>query len=196
MYKHIHFEIEGLPPGTMQHNGRLANPRDSITREMAKITSKQAKQRTDDDLLELIRLEWYGSLYLNSENRIIWPGDNIEGMFCNAAKKKRRKPDFRAGFICPEDPLLLYDGPDDIDKLWEAGTFVDVRGARPAGRGTVQRARPIFYPWALKFTVGYLPDTLNAETVIEVLEIASVKEGLSDFRPKFGRFVIKAIHKE
>lgn len=195
MYQHIDFEIEGLPPGCMMHNGRLANPLDPISKEISKINRKPAKQKTDADLQELIRLEWYGSLYTNSDGRIVWPGQNIEGMFFDAGKKKRMGKAFQGGLICPVDPLLIYDGPTDIDKLWVESKNLDVRGAKPQ-RGTVQRARPWFPKWALKFRVGYLPSLLNADDITDALEIASIYVGLSDYRPKFGRFEVKSIHKE
>lgn len=194
-YEHIEFEIEGVPPGSMMHNGRLANPLDKITQEI-KFINKKGVKKTDADHLEVIRLEWYGGLYTNEDGRIIWPGQNIEGMFLKAGKKRRQGDAFKGGLICPEDPLLLYDGPTDVDKLWQAGKNLDVRNIRLKRGPTVLRARPYFPKWGLVFTVGYLPDLLNERDVIEALETASVYVGLSDYAPKFGRFTIKRITKK
>lgn len=194
MFKHIEFEIEGVPPGCMMHNGRLANPLDPIAKEMKKIHSISAKKKTDKNLEDLLRLEWYGSIYTNTDGRVIWPGQNIEAMFREAGKQRKLGKAFQGGFFCPEDPLLIYDGPKNIDELWERGKNLDVRGAKPT-RGTVQRARVIFDKWGLVFKIAYNPEILNESAVLEAIDYASTMIGLSDYRPKFGRFTVLSFKK-
>jgi len=185
MYQHLKFDIEGVTPGMLQHNVRLANPRDEFTKQIKLITSKRTK--TEQDLDELVRLEWYGSLYINSGGRIIVPSLWIERCFVSAARKIKKGRDYEAALMCTEDPLLQYDGPEDIDALWESGKFIDVRTV-VVSRSRVMRARVHFPDWRLTFTIGFLGDVLNRQNIIETLELAGSMIGLSTYRPRFGRF--------
>jgi hypothetical protein len=47
------------------HNDQLANPLGSYTKAIKAISSKRAK--TEDDHLEMSRIEWEGGLYIDPE---------------------------------------------------------------------------------------------------------------------------------
>ena len=49
----------------MMHNARLANPLDPLVQEIKKLTGKRKK--TEDDLLQIARLEWEGGFYFNGQ---------------------------------------------------------------------------------------------------------------------------------
>ena len=58
--KHFSITIDGTAPFIM-HNSRLADKLDPITRQKAVVAAKRKK--TDEDDLEISRLEWLGGLY-------------------------------------------------------------------------------------------------------------------------------------
>ena len=51
--------------------------------------------------------------------------------------------------------------------------------------------RPRFNNWHVVIDVEFLPSLLGTRTqVIEIFEIAGLREGLGDWRPKFGKFSV------
>ena len=58
-------------------------------------------------------------------------------------------------------------------------------------RSTVMRTRPIFREWELEFTVHFMPDIVDEHSLDEAVEIAGKLIGLSDYRPKYGRFEVQ-----
>ena len=55
------------------------------------------------------------------------------------------------------------------------------------------RCRPLFSDWELKFELDFDDETVNRDDVIQWLHVAGKKVGLSDWRPKFGRFEVVSI---
>ena len=49
----------------------------------------------------------------------------------------------------------------------------------------------MFKQWSLPLKILFLPNLLERENVIEFLHIAGVQIGLGDWRPKYGRFIVK-----
>lgn len=201
MYREIEFEIQGVAP-TLLHSGRLADPLDPIVKEMKRIHSKRKK--TDEDLDALSKLEWLGSFYFEEEGvfevkgtdvaitgygRPHWPSENLERMLQDAAAKNRLGKQFKAGIYVPENAHLIYDGPETIDMLFHDRRFWDRRSAK-IQKNTVQRTRPIFRNWKLRFKVHHLPDVVDDSAVREAVEVAGRLIGLSDNRPKYGRFEV------
>jgi hypothetical protein len=89
--------------------------------------------------------------------------------------------------------LLEYEGPRDLSSLWEDKAFVfrapvDVNGSK------VMRTRPRFNNWHVTVNVVFIPSLLNRSEVLEFFEIAGFREGLGDWRPKFGKFSVKEIN--
>lgn len=188
------FRIEGETP-LLMHSGRLADPLDPIVRQMKHVSGKRAK--TEADFEQLARLEWTGSLYVNADGRVIIPGANLEAMLIGrggAARKQKMGPQAKAGLWIPDDSLLEYDGPEDLEELWEDERF-RLRAKARIGQSSVIRTRPKFDKWACEFTVVYDPDLVDADVVREWVEIASFQVGLLDWRPRFGRFNVTQVSK-
>lgn len=186
--KTLIFKIVGETPLVM-HSGDLADPLNPIVRQMAQVSAKRKK--VDADHEELARLEWYGSLYIK-EGKIIVPGANLEAMLLGrggAARSQRMGPQARAGLFVPDDAVLEYDGPQELDELWKDENF-RLRVKARIGASSVIRTRPKFDNWSLTFRVLYDPDILNEDTIKEWMEIASFQVGLGDWRPRYGRFKV------
>lgn len=182
----IEFNIRGVVP-LILHNGRLANPLDPFARAMKGITGKRKK--TDEDYEKLADLEWEGGLYLDDDNRVVVPGENIEGLFVDAAKKSRMGDAAKAGLLSDGLWPLKFDGPKTLDALKADPRFRDTRKAGIKG-SSVMRTRPIFRSWSLAFTVHFLPDLLNSAQIREFLETGGRIIGLCDYTPKYGRFEV------
>ena len=84
MHKRLDFHIRGIAP-LIQHNVQLANPRNKYVIEMKKLTAKRAK-KTEEDLIELSKLEFLGGLYIGADGGVIVTGESIEAMIGGAAR--------------------------------------------------------------------------------------------------------------
>jgi hypothetical protein len=184
----VEYHIRGLCPA-MMHNGQLADPLNRWSRAIKEISKKRLK--TDEDIAEISRLEWFGSLYVNEDGHPCWPGENIEAMVRGAARKEKRGKDVEECLLSDGNWVLIYDGPKDAQALWDSDQYRDTRRAKnPNGKGTILRTRPIFRTWELKFVVEFDTDILNVDDVHRFVEVAGRRIGLSDYRPKFGKFEI------
>ena len=177
-------KVRGLTP-TIMHNGRLADPMDDIVQQIRAITDKKGN-KTDDDRLQLQRLEWFGGLYIDEQRRPCWPGENIEALIRTAAKKTKKGILVQIGVQVPDNVPVIYEGPKDLDKLYEDSRFRLVKRA-VVGRSSIVRTRPIFpVPWSLEFVVRYTKQKVNRPNLITWIELAFSEIGLSDWRPKYG----------
>ncbi|MBR0777287.1 hypothetical protein JQ625_20845 [Bradyrhizobium diazoefficiens] len=171
------------------HNGQLADPLSDATKALARLTSKRVK--TEADHLEIGRIEWNGSLWLDSGRPCV-PAEALIATFVAAAKTRKRGDEARAGLVVMENAPLDYPGSKDLDHLWldqayRLRTSVRVRGAR------TMRTRPRFDDWSLKFVARYLPTVLDRDEVIELYRIAGFMKGLGDWRPLNGTFEVEVI---
>ena len=187
-YDVLNVQIRGLTP-TIMHNGQLANPLNEWTRAIKVITSKSAKKKTDADFLELTRLEWYGGIYVDDDGAPCWPGENIETMIKHAARSQSKGREVEKGLICEGNWPLIFDGPKTADELWESGDFVLTKAARVT-QSKIMRTRPIFPDWELYFELRWNADYFNRDQLVHWLEVAGSDIGLSDWRPKYGRFEV------
>src|SRR5688572_28760874 len=106
-YETSKFRIRGVVPLVM-HNGQLADPLNSYTKELKKVSGKRSKTEADHE--QMGKLEWYGSLYLHNGAPCL-PGEVIEAAFIEAAKKGKRGPQAKAGVISDGFWPIEYDGP-------------------------------------------------------------------------------------
>ena len=182
---------------TIMHNGQTSDPLNDYAKKMKKFTSK--RQKKDSDHMELAKLEWYAALYVDEKNRPCWPGENIESMLVAAAKKTRMGPAAKSGLFIDGNSIVSHDGPQTADGLWKFKEF----GKNPfvsrvpvvVNKSRIMRTRPIFHNWSLNFVVNYMPDIINKEDLIEFVNKAGKMIGLSDWRPKYGRFLVES-HEE
>lgn len=196
--KEIRAKLVGLAP-QIQHNGELADPLNPWVRAMKKLHSKPAKQKTDDDINELYRLEFYGSLYTdkpiaptgNMDAKVVWPSANIEALIRDGAKKSRQGKQVQAGAFCQDEFFYLqYDGPKNVADMWDDGRFHFIRTAK-VNNSRVRRSRPRFSNWSLEISITIMPDVVDEEVIRDSLTVAGQLIGLSDWKPKYGRFEVE-----
>jgi len=172
------------------HNGQLANPMNSYTKKIKKISGKRSK--TDADYEEMARLEFLGGLYLDSKNEPCIPAKVIRGVLVGkggAARSQKRGKDANRSIFILRDFPLEYEGPRKPDELWENESFrfqelVKVQSSR------ILRTRPIFRDWALAVTIEYDETLIDEPDVCEWMKIAGTI-GIGDWRGVYGRFTVE-----
>ena len=177
--------LNGTSPLVMSNN-RSVDPLDALKKEMDKITSKRKK--TDADHEELKRVEFMSRIYADEETGPYIPAGNLRAMLIAGAKKQKMGTAFKSALYVHADASLEYDGPRDIQGLYEAGYAWRVP-VKNMGTSTVMRTRPKFDQWACEFEVDADEEVVNKSDVEEALEKARKYVGLGDARTLgFGRF--------
>lgn len=182
--------ITGTAP-LLMHNPRMVDPNFDLNRQIKALTSKRKK--TDEDLKQIERLEWYGGLYTDDldPNLIVQPTSKLRKCLINTAKiNKLGKSLERALSFSTLNVPLIYDGPKDIDAVWAIPAFtsrlsVGVQGKR------IMRVRPKFFPWKMVVSGVFIEDAgMNPDEFVRIVELAGLVEGIGDNRVNgYGRFI-------
>lgn len=167
------------------HNGHLADPDSYFAMELAKVSKKRGK--TESDRREMSRLEFLGGLYLNDQNQPIIPMKCLRAAIIKAARATKQGKIAEAALFIQDDALIQYEGPSDPHELFEDDRFVS-REVVKVGQARVVRTRPKFQDWKLEFTVDFLDDMVDADTIEQWVERCGRSVGLGDWRPLHGRF--------
>lgn len=171
------------------HNGQLADRECEWTRKLAAVTSKRKK--TDEDAMEVARLEWCGSLYYDTDIGPFMPGDNFRRALLDAARLSKEGKSIERGLlkVSRRNPLQ-YDGPRVMAQMWESGRFAH-RTTVKVGTSKVVRTRPKFVGWSFDVQVGFDTAIISREDLIRIAKTAGSYIGIGDGRPFYaGRFEI------
>ena len=183
----IHLKFIGVSP-LLMHNGRLADPLDPNTMQLAAVTSKRKKTRADHE--RIAELEWYGGLWLDGMRPCL-PCESLEAAFTDGAQTRNKGATARSGLVVNTPALLHYDGPDKLEDLWADETFRLRSGVRVRNARTM-RTRPRFPGWSANVTASFLPTVLDRTEVIEFFRIAG-SLGIGDWRPRYGKFIVEEL---
>ena len=98
--KTISFKLVGVSP-LMLNNPRTVSPFDDYAKAISSLTSKRRK--TEEDQLEICRLKFLASLYLNTKGEYYIPSSHIMQAVKCAAKEIRlgAKVERSLRMICP-----------------------------------------------------------------------------------------------
>ena len=184
-YKKLSYQIVGVSP-LLMHNGRLADPTYSFTKEMKKISSKRKK--VDSDYEQMAKLDFFGGLYLEDKMPII-PAEVMEATLVESAKRNRLGKVTMGALYCPHNFFLSYEGEQDVEKRFDKEDCKLVCGV-VIGQSRVMRTRPLFKEWSANIEICYDPERLNETEILEIIR-NSGNVGLMDWRPKFGRFKVE-----
>lgn len=170
----------------LMHNSQLANPLAAPTKALRKYTSK--RQKTDEDHEMIARLEFEGSLYIEPGVGPYIPGENIFRSLVDGAKLTKQGVKVTRGlFIKSDVNPLSYDGPRDVQGLWDAGSHL--MASVKVGTQRVMRCRPQFLPpWSVQAEGIYDPSVLELSDLNTIAENAGFYVGLGDWRPRYGRY--------
>ena len=180
----------------LMHNVRLASPMDPFAKRLAALTSaKTSSKRTDQDRIEIARVEFEGGLYHTEEDGPYIPGKWVSKNLLDAARRGRRGKMVEEGVMvdmgCLVNPLL-YRGPRDVEGLWGDGEseYVNFETVR-VGMAKVDRCRPIFNEWGFEIDFDVEESVLDFGTFKDIAEIGS-RLGIGDYRTGgYGRFGVE-----
>ena len=187
----ILISVTGSSP-VLHHNPRLADPDDEFARAISEITRK--RQKTEEDRREIDRLEWYGGLYTEDSTNgkpplVVLPASKLRKCIIEAGRLYRLgKRIEQALFLDDLNLPLIYEGPREINKLWESKAYLSRLSVVIQGK-RVMRVRPQFYPWSLVASGVFLPEVMDVNDLCRCIEVAGRAIGLSDDRVNgYGRF--------
>jgi hypothetical protein len=188
-YGELELTFTGQAP-LLMHAPTMLDPFAPITREIQALTTKKSSARTADEHMSIAKLSWRAALYHDDELGPYMPGAAVKATLAGAATRWRLGSVLRRSLIIVEHKVaLLYDGPRDVEALWDNG-YRDVRAVRNAGPSgsQVPRVRPCFEtPWRLVSTAAYDPQELDTDRLWRIGERAGIL-AIGDFRPEFGTF--------
>jgi hypothetical protein len=190
----------------MLKNNQTVDPLNPYAKAVKRISTKRGK--TDDDYAQMGRIEWEGSLYFDTDEtnppkleaipckcrgKLIIPKRMFVAMIANAASKTKgivsKKECPSVAWVEQDAILETKADPSDLNAMYDSGKFCS-REAVVVNNKRVMRVRPIFFKWALEFTVTFCPDLLNRSDLDRLMEVASQRCGLGERRPMLGRFDI------
>jgi hypothetical protein len=178
-------ESNGTP--LLMHNERLADPLDPYALEIAKISKKRGK--TEQDHLEIARLEFVGGLYHDDDLGPYIPGWHVIRCIQNAGKQHKLGASVLRGVVpATEKAPVQYDGPRDIEAMWKDGRFA-LRKSVGIGSSRTMRTRPLFTEWTLAVEIEVDLRILDPEKINQLAEEAGRYQALGDYRPVYGRFL-------
>ena len=177
----------------LMHNGQLADPTNEFTKAVKLVAGQ--KKKTDEQMLELKRLEWMGSFVQDEKGRPALKADQVLATIIEGARKSKRGKDAQAAVLVGGDLMffpLEIRGPKTIEEIWQDARFCDYRSVVISGK-RVMRARPIFKTWACTVEVLIDSEIINATDVFDAMRIAGERIGVGDFRPRYGRFSVERL---
>lgn len=183
-------EIQGIAP-LLMHSARLADPMDDATKALAAVTGKRKK--TDDDHVEVARLEHLGSLYISQEFGPFVPGQNLEAALFRGAARTKQGTALKSALLVPMNVNpLLYRGPRTAEELWADKTYVH-RSSVKVGTSRVIRTRPVFPTWSVAFEGELDLEVVDKGSLQTIADTTGRLVGLGDWRPRFGRFTVTSL---
>lgn len=192
--RNFSIKITGTSPLIM-NSGRLINPLEPATKELANAYGEFKRDKTDESFLALAQAEFIGSLYFIDGIGPVWPSDNLRSCLRNGGKKKK-KVGSRASlansvasavlFTSTDNPLWYgKNGPRTIEELWadENHRLIKACGVQ---RAKVMRTRPVFREWEFEAEGVLDTEVIDLVDFQAVADIAGKLIGLGNWRPELG----------
>lgn len=192
----IKVKITGVTP-LLMCNGQLANPFNQFAKKMKRFSAKKTK--TEEDLLNLLSIQWEGGLYWDEKMGLYFPSENIFASFHKAATKFKLGPKC-SGISIPAPigyPILTENSKNLSKLLLSANNRFDKMGT--ISKRKVLIRRPIFPEWSMSFDIEFETDTFNPDDIKTLLVYMGRSIGFGDWRPSspkpgnFGKFQIDEI---
>jgi hypothetical protein len=153
---------------------------------LKKVSGKRKK--TDADLEEMARIEWFGGLYLNEKGQVIVPSEVVEAAMKEAAKRDKKGKAVDKALVCLATSPLEVGTDKPLEKLWEDPKFRLTCGVK-IKQNRVMRTRPKFDKWTFDASLKY------DEFILEQSDIESFAKNATfgDWRPRFGQCTAEII---
>jgi hypothetical protein len=173
------------------HSNQIVDPLNPYYKAKKLLTDKK-RNKTEEDDLEISRIQFLAGLYHDDEVGPILPSPNIfrclmqAGAITRDGKNIERALSFHSLWA-----PLEYDGPRDKESLWGDGTgkFVD-RRVVVVQRASVMATRPIFPQWSATFDLDLDTEILDKDRFEHIARKAGKSIGVGDFRRFYGKFEV------
>lgn len=181
----VRIAAKGTTP-LLMHNVRLASPMSPFAKKLSALTkAKASSKRTDQDRIDIARVEFEGGLYWDEAVGPYAPAKWFSKNLLDAARRGRRGKLVEEGVSVSEGSLinpLVYRGPRDVEGLWGDGDsdFVSFETVR-VGMAKVDRCRPFFNDWAAEIDFEIEEDVLDFATLQDIAVIGG-RLGVGDYR--------------
>ena len=184
--KVLRFKVKGTT-ALMLNNPQTVNPFNEYSRLLKPITSKRTK--TEDDLMEISRIKFLSSLYVNNGVYVI-PSQHFEQSVVNAAKERKLGKKIERSFrIFSDCPIDFKDKDKTPDQLYEIGSYVDIR-AVGIKNVKITTTRAIIPEWSTTVDCYYDESQLDEKDIKELFDIAGQRYGVGTYRSLYGKFEI------
>lgn len=180
-------KLKGERP-LLMHNGRLANPMDKYTREIASISGKRNK--TDEDRLKMLNVEARGGCWETPEGQLGIPNAAVWRSLYNAATAYKRGEDIKRGLAAADEtvPLFIDGEPVSCEEFLSDFDNIDYRAVK-VQKARTMRARPrVAAGWESEHLFTLLDDVMDLKDLQPILERAGRLVGLGDWRPTYGTY--------
>lgn len=185
--KTIKFKVTGTT-ALMLNNPQTVNPFNEYSKMLKPLTSKRTK--TEDDLMEISRIKFLSSLYVNNGVYVI-PAQHFEKSVIESAKERKLGKKFERSFrIFNDCPLNFKDKDKTPEQLYDLGIYVDIR-AVGIKQSKITTTRAIFPQWETTVECFFDETQLNENDIVEIFEIAGLRYGIGTYRRLYGKFDIK-----
>lgn len=178
----------------MMQNPQTVNPFNEFTKAIKPLTAK--KKKTEEDILQIYKLQFLASLYMK-EGQYIIPAQMFWKSICTAAKEQKLGKKFEQSVIVPNDCLLDFEDKDcppdllfDDEKL--RSKYVDIRDG-VIMRARVPVCRSIFPKWNTTLTVWYDEIQIDEDDILHIVKIAGSRYGVGTYRKIYGKYEITRI---
>jgi hypothetical protein len=188
--------ITGITP-MLIHNGRTANPLNSFSKALKALTSKRKK--TDEDIQEILALQWEASLYWNDKIGLYMPVENILASLLKACKKHKLGPSI-SGFVFNETlgfPIITAN--HDNFRALKADPENKFVKAVTIQKSKTITCRCILKEWKLQFNCDLDGSIIDANDVRMIIQTMSNRIGLGVWTPShpkpgiFGKFQVDTL---
>ena len=182
----------------IHHSGTGIDPETPVNKELARLATKKASQRTETEHRRIRELEVIKSLWLDDGQPCI-PVGALRSCIETAARKSKEGPLVREGLLVTStafawDAERYGDGSDldDLAKKCEFTTPVVIQRSR------ILRTRAKFDPpWSIEAVIEVDDDLIDQGRLGTWLDLAGRRMGLGDWRPEksgiHGRFSVEGI---
>jgi hypothetical protein len=174
----------------LMHNGQTADPLNRYAKAMRAITSDRTLKKTDDGILELMKIEYEAGLYLDTKKRVVIPSRVLEAHIAEGARKTKEGKTALAGSFVDCDATLSYDGgPLTVKQLIDSEDHRLTVGVG-VNNSRIMRTRPLFTNWSATFEVSVLAEMAGSSSLKTWLTNGGKFIGIGDYRPRYGRYEV------
>lgn len=158
------------------------------------VINKKGTRRTDEDYLELRRLEVAAKIYFDKELGVYVPVSWITAAIEKISHKQAKisKAEMRGAVMPPPNLTkmkLTYRGMRKVKSAEDIISNGEFHHMMLLKQGQVKVAKmfPIFHDWSFSGSLDFDSTVIDPSTLKQLLEHAAHYGGFGDFRPNFGR---------